>query len=586
MVSIVTKVNWSRMLIILVLVAIPLCYGKVHQGTVRCEKYDHNQCVEGKGPCVTTIEECANLTTSNKVTLDEPHNYMLCFASWLSVNNSEPQLVKKGCWMNDDKCYHQKECVEDKFSAPVYFCCCDGDLCNRDFYHRPVTPYEKAVDNKAANEQGPDYWKKSGVEQLVKTVLYSIVPIIGVVILVITLFFMWRRHQRHMGHTQLPTVDPSLAPTPSQSSLNLQLLELKARGRYGSVWKAQLPEQYVAVKIFPLQDKQSWMAELDIYNLPQMKHDNILRFIASEKKEDNLTTELWLITEFHEKGSLCDFLKSNTITWAQLCHIGQTMTRGLAYLHDEIPSPNHSQAKPAIAHRDFKSKNVLLKQDLTACIADFGLALKFEPGKGFNETHPQLSSFDPNPFSCSQVGTRRYMAPEVLEGAICFNRDSFLRIDMYACGLIIWELMTRCTSAEGSVEEYRLPFEAEAGLQPTLEEMQTLVVTQKVRPALNLSWQKHPGLSKLIATVEECWDQDAEARLSAGCVLERLGQLSRSVNSGSRGLITDQSLSTSPLLAHQPYNMYTSSYVPNAAVIDIGGVRDTLAPADSYFNSC
>ena len=43
-----------------------------------------------------------------------------------------------------------------------------------------------------------------------------------------------------------------------------------------------------------------------------------------------------------------------------------------------------------MAHRDFKSKNVLLKADLTACIADFGLALKFEPGKGPGETHGQV----------------------------------------------------------------------------------------------------------------------------------------------------------------------------------------------------
>ena len=48
-----------------------------------------------------------------------------------------------------------------------------------------------------------------------------------------------------------------------------------------------------------------------------------------------------------------------------------------------------------------------------------------------------------------QVGTRRYMAPEVLEGAISFNRDAFLRIDMYACGLVLWELMSRCTAVDG-----------------------------------------------------------------------------------------------------------------------------------------
>ncbi len=56
----------------------------------------------------------------------------------------------------------------------------------------------------------------------------------------------------------------------------------------------------------------------------------------------------------------------------------------------------------------------------------------------------------------SQVGTRRYMAPEVLEGAICFNPDSFLRIDMYACGLILWELLSRCTAADGEWRETQL----------------------------------------------------------------------------------------------------------------------------------
>lgn len=54
-----------------------------------------------------------------------------------------------------------------------------------------------------------------------------------------------------------------------------------------------------------------------------------------------------------------------------------------------------------------------------------------------------LFLFDP------QVGTRRYMAPEVLDGAINFQRDSFLRIDMYAFGLVLWELAARCTAADG-----------------------------------------------------------------------------------------------------------------------------------------
>lgn len=41
------------------------------------------------------------------------------------------------------------------------------------------------------------------------------------------------------------------------------------------------------------------------------------------------------------------------------------------------------------------------------------------------------------------------MAPEVLEGAINFQRDVFLRIDMYAVGLVLWELASRCKAADG-----------------------------------------------------------------------------------------------------------------------------------------
>lgn len=43
------------------------------------------------------------------------------------------------------------------------------------------------------------------------------------------------------------------------------------------------------------------------------------------------------------------------------------------------------------------------------------------------------------------------MAPEVLEGSINFSKDSFLRIDMYAFGLVLWELLTRCTVQDVSL---------------------------------------------------------------------------------------------------------------------------------------
>ena len=178
---------------------------------------------------------------------------------------------------------------------------------------------------------------------------------------------------------------------PPNQYLPVQLLELIARGRFGVVWKAKLLDEHVAVKVFPIQDKDSWLNEQEIYSIPHIQHENILKFIAA--KQDSNSGDLWLITEFHEKGSLSDYLKGNLITWSELCRIGESMARGLAFLHEDIPGPKGQDLKPAIAHRDFKSKNVLLKSDLTALIADFGLALKFEPSKAPGSTHGQVKIY-------------------------------------------------------------------------------------------------------------------------------------------------------------------------------------------------
>lgn len=49
------------------------------------------------------------------------------------------------------------------------------------------------------------------------------------------------------------------------------------------------------------QDKLSWQNEYDIYNLPGMRHENVLQFFGAEKRGSNLDIELWLITAYHEK---------------------------------------------------------------------------------------------------------------------------------------------------------------------------------------------------------------------------------------------------------------------------------------------
>ena len=93
-----------------------------------------------------------------------------------------------------------------------------------------------------------------------------------------------------------------------------QLLEIRAQGRFGCVWKGQISSSssdssadsnskgFVAVKVFPLAERQSWAAEQEIYRLPRMSHENVLKFIGVDKRGEGLEKDFWLLTEFHERG--------------------------------------------------------------------------------------------------------------------------------------------------------------------------------------------------------------------------------------------------------------------------------------------
>lgn len=97
-------------------------------------------------------------------------------------------------------------------------------------------------------------------------------------------------------------------------------------------------------------------------------------FIAADIKGTGAFTQLFLITDYHENGSLYDYLKLTTLDTQALLRLAFSAACGLCHLHTEIYG---TQGKPAIAHRDLKSKNILIKKNGTCCIADLGLAVKF-----------------------------------------------------------------------------------------------------------------------------------------------------------------------------------------------------------------
>nr|XP_019968112.1 PREDICTED: bone morphogenetic protein receptor type-2-like [Paralichthys olivaceus] len=193
--------------------------------------------------------------------------------------------------------------------------------------------------------------------------------------------------------------------------------------------------------------------------------------------------------------------------------------------------------KPAVSHRDLNSRNILVKADGTCVIIDFGLSMKLTGNRLARHGEEENTAI-------SEVGTIRYMAPEVLEGAVNLRdcESALKQVDMYALGLVYWETFMRCTDLfpGESVPEYQMAFQAEAGNHPTFEDMQVLVSREKQRPKFPEAWKENSlAVRSLKETMEDCWDQDAEARLTAQCAEERLAELL---------LIWDRSKSVSPTL--------------------------------------
>lgn len=217
-----------------------------------------------------------------------------------------------------------------------------------------------------------------------------------------------------------------------QRSVAMQVTprELVGKGRFGEVWRGSYKGDSVAIKIFHSKEETSWAHEVDIYQTCLIRHPNILRFIAADNKDIGIATQLWLITEYCDLGSLYEVLSNEVLDESIVLKLSYTAASGLAHLHMEITG---IEGKPAIAHRDIKSRNILVKSDYSCCIADLGLALRYYKSTDTVEELPT-----------KRVGTRRYLSPEILDDSMnTKNFDFFKRSDMYSFGLVLWEIARR-----------------------------------------------------------------------------------------------------------------------------------------------
>ncbi|ESN97289.1 hypothetical protein HELRODRAFT_114367 [Helobdella robusta] len=463
----------------------------------------------------------------------------MCFTSVL-LEPDETEIYMYGCMApaDDDETGVILQCKGSSFPHEIpkaIECCNNEDLCNDHLNPIPLI--------KLQGDQGDVDSTK-----LIQVVLLCIgISVISIIIVTILFFIKFKKHEKCMKFlkdredclnfdsevnniNEVAGVGGGIggsaggcggASSGSGSGLPLlvqrtiakqiHLVHSIGKGRYGEVWKAKWRDENVAVKIFFSTEEASWSREIQLYQTVLLRHENILGFIASDIKGTGSWTQLFLVMDYHEYGSLYDYLHQHTLDLVTLIKMAVSAISGLTHLHTEI---HGTQGKPSIAHRDIKSKNILVKKNLTCCIADLGLAVRFISDT--NELDIALNT---------RQGTRRYMAPEVLDESMEKGHfESFKQADMYSMALVMWELAWRC-NAFGPVEEYQAPYYDMVGGDPSFDDMKRVVCVNGSRPHVMQRWMLNEIMRSYTNIMMECWSVIPAARLTSLRVRKSLTKL-------------------------------------------------------------
>lgn len=206
-------------------------------------------------------------------------------------------------------------------------------------------------------------------------------------------------------------------------------------GRFGVFYHGHYEGTEVALKKFSEENRAAWLRESLLYTSVIQPHENILSFFTSVMTRGSSTdaiagSEMWLVTKYHEYGSLQDYLRQHTVPARVLLQMSSSIASGLAHLHYESCG---NIVKFPLAHCNLTSRNILVKENLSCVIGDFRLAVF--------KHNSELCRQEKN----SRVGGVRNMAPEILsqpsQSELSF--DHFKHADVYSLGLVLWEICQR-----------------------------------------------------------------------------------------------------------------------------------------------
>jgi len=223
-------------------------------------------------------------------------------------------------------------------------------------------------------------------------------------------------------------------------------------------------------------DLESFYREVAI--MRSLRHPNILLFLGAFIQSSGNPC---IVTEYVGRGNLFSFLQSDdeVISVRRKLSFARQLAQGMLYMHS---------FDPPIIHRDLKTPNVLVTEDLTLRVADFGFA------------RVRADSLH----MTGMRGTGAWMAPEVFEG-----KPYTELVDVFSYGIILWEIWSR-----------QRPY-------PDIQFANVLghkVVKEKLRPPI-----PDDCPARWVGLMKDCWSHTPQHRPSFESVLGRITDMESSL---------------------------------------------------------
>ncbi|KDP34373.1 hypothetical protein JCGZ_11256 [Jatropha curcas] len=210
-------------------------------------------------------------------------------------------------------------------------------------------------------------------------IIVAIMATLALCFFICSLFYLKRRSKMKVSHPSSSIKEKHRLVSYHelrQATNNFNEQNLIGKGGFGLVYKGCLVDgSNVAVKVIDITKtgfQKIFLAECEA--LRNVRHRNLVKLITSCSSVDLKNTEfLALVYEFLVNGSLQDWIQGKRrkedgdgLNAVERLNVAIDVANGMDYLHNDCEVP--------IVHCDLKPNNILLDEDMTAKIGDFGLA--------------------------------------------------------------------------------------------------------------------------------------------------------------------------------------------------------------------